>query len=155
KRIRAAAGIPDNAAVIGFFGALLERKRPHILLKLLQEMKTTADGRPVYGVVCGETLVPRDELYFRMLAGNDWQGGVVQAVLVDNVADWMAASDVMIAPAIDEPLARVGVEAQSMALPAIVSADGGLREVVEDGVSGLILDPDDFAAWLGAVRRVL
>jgi glycosyltransferase involved in cell wall biosynthesis len=99
--------------------------------------------------------MPRDETYFRMLAGGDWRGRVVEAGFVDNVAEWMAASDVMIAPAIDEPLARVGVEAQSMALPAIVSSDGGLREVVEDGVSGLVVDPDDFPAWVASVRRVL
>ena len=67
----------------------------------------------------------------------------------------MAASDVMIAPAVDEPLARVGVEAQAVGLPAIVSSDGGLREVVEHGVSGLVVDPHDFDGWLAAVRSVL
>src|SRR5690606_13513447 len=55
----------------------------------------------------------------------------------------------------DEPLARVGVEAQNAGLPAIVSSDGGLREVVEDGVSGLVVDPEDFEAWVAQVRRVL
>jgi glycosyltransferase involved in cell wall biosynthesis len=155
QRIRENAGIPADAAVIGFFGALIDRKRPHILLQILQRMKRTADGRPIYGIVCGETLEPRDKLYFQMLRDENWQGRVVLPGFVKNVGDWMAACDVMIAPAIDEPLARVGVEAQSTGLPAIVSSDGGLREVVEDGISGLVVDPGDFEAWVAQVRRVL
>jgi glycosyltransferase involved in cell wall biosynthesis len=67
----------------------------------------------------------------------------------------MAAADVMIAPAYREPLARVGVEAQMMGLPAVVSSDGGLTEVVAHEVSGLVVDPDAFDAWIEAVRRVL
>jgi glycosyltransferase involved in cell wall biosynthesis len=54
-----------------------------------------------------------------------------------------------------EPLARVGVEAQSMGLPAVISSDGGLTEVVEHGVSGLVVDPEPIEAWVDTVRRVL
>ena len=61
----------------------------------------------------------------------------------------------LVAPAIDEPLARVGVDAQSIGLPVIVSSDGGLREVVGDGVSGLVVDPEDFEGWVAGVSRIL
>ena len=155
RRIRAAAGIPAEAAVIGFFGALLSRKRPHVLLKLLRRLRQTVDGRPVYGVVCGEVLEPRDRDYFKMLEGENWEDRLVQAGFVENATEWMAACDVMVAPAVDEPLARVGVEAQSVGLPVVVSSDGGLREVVESGVSGLVVDPDDFEAWVDGVRSIL
>jgi glycosyltransferase involved in cell wall biosynthesis len=153
--IRAKAGIPEDAAVIGFVGALLERKRPHILLKLLKRIEKTEDGRPVYGVVCGETLEPRDKEYFRMLEAEEWRGRVVPPGFVNNAPEWMAACDVLVAPAIEEPLARVGVEAQSIGLPVMVSSDGGLREVVEHGVSGLVVEPDDFEGWVGGVSDIL
>lgn len=42
-----------------------------------------------------------------------------------------------------------------MGLPAIVSSDGGLVEVVEHGVSGLVVDPEPIEAWVAAVRSVL
>jgi glycosyltransferase involved in cell wall biosynthesis len=155
QRLRSQAGIPEDAAVIGFFGALLQRKQPHVLLEVLKRIPQTADGRPVVGVLCGEALAPRDEKFFALMAGWKEPRRVVQAGFVDNVGEWMAASDVMIAPAYDEPLARVGVEAQSAGLPAIVSSDGGLREVVEDGVTGLVVDPHDLDGWVAATRRVL
>lgn len=153
--MRSRAGIPEDAAVIGFVGALLARKRPHVLLKLLKRIEQTADGRKVYGIVCGETLEPHDRDYFRMLRAEEWGGRVVTPGFVTNAPEWMAACDVLVAPAIDEPLARVGVEAQSIGLPVMVSSDGGLKEVVEHGVSGLVVDPDDFEGWVAGVRQIL
>ena len=156
RRIREQAHIPQNAAVIGFFGSLLARKRAHVLVEILQRLSATADGRPIHGVICGDVQEPRDERYFTLLASDGaWRNRLTSPGFVGNVAEWMAACDVMIAPAVDEPLARVGVEAQSAGLPAIVSSDGGLREVVEDGVSGLVVDPYDFEAWVEKVRQVL
>lgn len=155
QRLRAEAGIPQDAAVIGFFGALLQRKQPHVLLEVLKRIPATADGRPVVGVLCGEALAPRDEQFFAMMASWREPDRVVQAGFVNNVGEWMAAADVMVAPAYDEPLARVGVEAQSAGLPAIVSSDGGLREVVEDAVTGLVVDPYDLDGWVSATRRIL
>jgi glycosyltransferase involved in cell wall biosynthesis len=90
-----------------------------------------------------------------MLADGRWSDRVKSPGFVSNAIEWMTACDVMIAPAVEEPLARVGVEAQSVGLPVIVSSDGGLREVVEHGVSGLIVDPDKFDDWVAAVQQVL
>ena len=153
RTIREAAGIPAHAGVIGFFGALVKRKRPHVLLRILERISATTDGRPVFGVVCGEVQEPPDEEFFsaRKTAG----GRLVEAGFVNNVMEWMAACDVMIAPAVEEPLARVAVEAQLAGLPVIVSSDGGLREVIEDGVSGIVADPRDLDAWTSNVRRIL
>lgn len=155
RRVRVAANLPAGAAVVGFFGNLIERKRPHVLLQILQRLKHTSDGRPVYGVFCGANTEPRDQTYSRMLEEGDWQGRIIINGYVSNVAEWMAACDVLVVPAVREPLARVGVEAQCIGLPAIVSSDGGLVEVVQDGVSGLIVAPDDFEGWVSGVRRVL
>jgi glycosyltransferase involved in cell wall biosynthesis len=154
-RIRKAHGIDGNAAVVAYFGTLSKRKRPHVLLRILKAIERTRDGRPVVGVICGGAVEPRDEAFYRMLGEEVWGGRLVLPGVVDNVGEWMAAADVMVAPAVREPLARVGVEAQSMGLPAIVSSDGGLVEVVEHGVSGLVVDPEPIEAWVAAVRSVL
>jgi glycosyltransferase involved in cell wall biosynthesis len=153
RRIRESAGIPIHAAVVGFFGALTRRKRPHVLLDILERIPETSDGRPVYGIVCGQALEPRDEVYFerRAAAGSR----LIAPGYVANPLDWMAASDVMVAPAVEEPLARVAIEGQLAGLPVIVSSDGGLREVIEDGVSGLITKPWDRDGWIVNVKRVL
>jgi glycosyltransferase involved in cell wall biosynthesis len=66
----------------------------------------------------------------------------------------MAACDVILAPAIDEPLARNVLEALALEVPVVVSTDGGLRELI-GGANGLLCDPYDTPAWVAATRRVL
>lgn len=54
-----------------------------------------------------------------------------------------------------EPLGRVAVECLATGTPCVVSATGGLVDVVEDGVQGLHVPPGDPVALAAALRRVL
>jgi glycosyltransferase involved in cell wall biosynthesis len=67
----------------------------------------------------------------------------------------MAACDIIVQPAYREPLARVGVEAQSVGAALMVSDDGGLKEVVRDGEDGFVLPADDFAAWTALAAALI
>jgi glycosyltransferase involved in cell wall biosynthesis len=67
----------------------------------------------------------------------------------------MAGCDAILAPAIDEPLGRNVLEAMALEIPAIVSTDGGLPELVRDGQNGLLRDPYDGPGWIAATRQIL
>lgn len=54
-----------------------------------------------------------------------------------------------------EPFGLVALESLALGTPAIVSNRGGLPEIVEDGVSGFVLSPDDVESWERAVRTLL
>lgn len=61
-------------------------------------------------------------------------------------AVWEAA-DVVVVPSIDpEPFGRVAVEAMAASKPVIAAAHGGLIEIVQTGVTGLLVAPRDRAA---------
>lgn len=66
-----------------------------------------------------------------------------------------AQSDVALVPSLTEPFGNVAVEAMAMGLPVVASRVGGLREIVEDGATGLLVEPGDAAALAAAVRRLL
>jgi glycosyltransferase involved in cell wall biosynthesis len=51
--------------------------------------------------------------------------------------------DLCVMPSSNESFGLVATEASAHELPIIVSNRGGLAEVVEDGVTGLLIDPDD------------
>ncbi|HRK29739.1 MAG TPA: glycosyltransferase [Tepidisphaeraceae bacterium] len=53
-----------------------------------------------------------------------------------------------------EAFGLVGVEAMSRELPVIASNMGGLPEVVDDGITGLLTPPNDAAALGAAMRRL-
>jgi UDP-glucose:tetrahydrobiopterin glucosyltransferase len=54
----------------------------------------------------------------------------------------------------DEPFGLVAVEAQAAGTPVIAYARGGLREVIADGVTGRLVDPDDIGLAAQAVAQV-
>ena len=67
-----------------------------------------------------------------------------------------AASDVFVAPNTGgESFGLVLVEALAAGLPVVASDIAGYREVVREGVDGLLVPPRDPGAIAGAVRRVL
>jgi glycosyltransferase involved in cell wall biosynthesis len=73
-----------------------------------------------------------------------------------DMPDVLAAADV-VADLSSEGLGITGTIREAMALgrPVVASAAGGNPELVEDGLSGLIVPPRDPAAVAAAVRRIL
>lgn len=68
----------------------------------------------------------------------------------------LAACDVFVQPSREEAFGLAAAEAMSCGVPVIASAAGGLSELVEDGVSGLLVTPGDIgslAANLGYLLR--
>ena len=66
-----------------------------------------------------------------------------------------AASAVVVPSRTTEGFSLVALEAAHAARPVIATGVGGLAETVQDGVTGLIVPPDDPAALAAAINRLL
>lgn len=154
-KVRAELGLPVDAALIGVFANHIERKRTHVLADIVAAITRTADGRPVYGLACGARAEPYDHRLDEKIERYRLQDRLVRPGFVRPVEKWMAACDVVLAPAVDEPLARNVLEAQALGVPVAVSTDGGLKELIRDGRNGLLCDPYDNEGWERATRRLL
>jgi glycosyltransferase involved in cell wall biosynthesis len=55
----------------------------------------------------------------------------------------------------DEPFATVFIEAMSAGKPVITASDGGINDVVQDGVHGLSIEPKNLDAAVHALQRML
>lgn len=97
-------------------------------------------------------------------SGSEWDRVQEAAALVPNVALWRSMSDVrpilattrlLLVPSLcEEASPRVVREAQVSGIPAIVSARGGLPEVLGDG--GVVVERyDDPDAWADAILEVV
>ncbi|HEY2586769.1 MAG TPA: glycosyltransferase [Tepidisphaeraceae bacterium] len=71
------------------------------------------------------------------------------------LAPLYANSDLLLFPSRTDTLGQVVMEAQACGLPVLVGDEGGPREVMDDGVTGLILPATDARAWTAAVEGLL
>lgn len=66
-----------------------------------------------------------------------------------------ASSDLFVFPSATDTLGQVVLEAQASGIPVLVSDQGGPRQVVEAGVTGLVLPAADAHAWEDAIVSLL
>jgi glycosyltransferase involved in cell wall biosynthesis len=72
-----------------------------------------------------------------------------------DVPQLLPALDLLLMPSWEEPFGRAMVEALAVGVPVAATSRGGPREVVRDGVDGLLLPPRDPAAWVTALDPLL
>jgi len=68
---------------------------------------------------------------------------------------YLSAADLFVFPGIGESLGMVYLEAQACGLPVVALRQGGVDQVVEDGVTGFLVPDPDPDAFARAVARLL
>ena len=71
------------------------------------------------------------------------------------VAALLAYADCLVLPSFAEGVPVVLMEAMAARLPVIATRVGGVSELVEDGVSGLLVPPGDVASLTQAIKQVM
>lgn len=74
---------------------------------------------------------------------------------VEELRSYYAAADVVWHPSRADTSSMVSLEAFGCGTPVIAAAVGGVPEVVEDDVSGLLIPPEDPQALAAATRRLM
>lgn len=61
---------------------------------------------------------------------------------VDNVGDYLSACDLFVFPSPDEALGSSLIDALQFGLPVVATRVGGIPELVEHGVNGILIEPE-------------
>jgi glycogen synthase len=67
----------------------------------------------------------------------------------------LAHADLLVLPSLYEELGTVLLEAMQAGLPIVASKTGGIPDVIEDVVAGLLVPPGDPGAFARAIDRLL
>ena len=151
--VRRALGIANDAFLVGSFSRLHPWKGQRVLLDALD----TLPG--VHAIVVGGALFSGEEPFEAELRARVSQpplSGRVQLLGTrGDVPSLIAACDVVVHTSVlPEPFGRVLVEALLAYRPLIASNAGGVREIVEDGVTAQLVAPGDAAELARAIQRV-
>jgi len=151
EAFRRELGVGDEV-LVGWVGRLVEVKdcRNFIAAASLIRGKCRRDVR---FVVVGDG-VEREALerYSRELGVHD---SLVFTGNRTDIPDVMAALDVFVLSSVNEGFGRVLVEAMAAGTAVVSTMVGGTVDVVEDGVSGILVPPSDSEALADAVSRVI
>jgi glycosyltransferase involved in cell wall biosynthesis len=72
----------------------------------------------------------------------------------EKFVDWIYDFDVFVLPSLEEAFGHVVIEALACVKPVVVSRVGGLMEIVEDGKTGLFVEPKNSRAIAGAIYSI-
>ena len=150
-------GQPENdRPVFGYFGNLNPWKGTSVLLEAARQLidEGLRFELRVHGGAPFQADSFKDEIarLFKKTAPSVQQRGAYRR---EDIADLIAAVDCTIVPSIwweNAPLV-IG-EAQSQRKPVITSNIGGMAEMVQDGVNGITVSPNDARALAAAMRRM-
>jgi glycosyltransferase involved in cell wall biosynthesis len=144
---RARLVVHAEEIVVGAVGALVARKGHRALLDAMalvrQRQDHAADPAARSGrircMIAGEGPLQAELANQARELG--LQSGVQFLGQLAEPRELLWASDMFVMPSFKEGLGVAALEAMACGLPIIVSAVGGLREVVEGGVSGILVPP--------------
>jgi glycosyltransferase involved in cell wall biosynthesis len=147
---KAALGLPARLH-IGAVGRLEPEKAFDLLIRAVHQLNAG-------GIVCGLTIVgeghdrPRLEAVVAELRLADrvqlvgWQSDVKR---------WFEAMDVFALSSRREGLPNVLLEAMALGVPCVSTNIAGIPRLIEDGVSGRLVPPDDLPALVAGLKEVL
>lgn len=80
---------------------------------------------------------------------------ILFAGFVDDPASHVALMDINVLPSRNEGLGLTVIESMAAGVPTLGSRSGGIREIIEDGISGLLFEEGNAEALCGALERVV
>ena len=155
--VRRRFNLPHDAKLVSVVGQLTPWKGHDELLLAWAKVRRRVRGNIL--LIVGSPLWPEDqawEAYLKELADRLGLAGSVRFLgQRDDVASIVAASAALVIPSKAEPFGRVALEGMALGKPVVGTDAGGLPEVVADGLTGLLVKPEDAHALASAIERVL
>lgn len=143
--------LPDNALAIGMVAQLIPRKGHRYLIEAIH---TLSREYPSLKVLCfGQgPLLARLESAVR----EKGLSAVIQFTgFRTDLPQWLGGLDILAHPADMEGLGVSLLQASAAAVPIVATRAGGLPEAVQDGTTGLLVEPGNIPALTGALRQLI
>lgn len=156
RTLRVAIGLPAEALVVTYTGRLLKGKG---LETLLSAFSTVAASRPEARLLLvgsgKDQMLSAEETLREQAERLKLRDRVTFTGRVENVVDYLRASDVFAFPSLFEALGLSLIEAAACGLPCVGTRTGGIVDVIDEGRSGVLVEPEDTTGLAEALSGLL
>lgn len=144
EMFRREIGVSATTVMVGQVGGIEPRKRQHITLKAVRKV---VDRFPdIHFVFIGNPR-PEHQAYYKELHTIAKNLGIADKVSFipfrTDIVEVYASLDINLLVSADEGFGRTIIEAGYLGVPSIGTHSGGIPELIEDGVTGCLVNLDD------------
>jgi phosphatidylinositol alpha 1,6-mannosyltransferase len=143
RELQRQSGMPDGEAVLGFVGRFSVEKNVALLAKIQHELDQNQEK--FHFLVVGHG---GEESWLRERLPRAEFPGVLRG---EELARAYAGMDLFVFPSHTDTFGNVVLEALASGVPAIVTPSGGPKTIVREGVTGRIVQDDEFAAAISGI----
>lgn len=141
-----------EGTVVGVTSRLCAGKGIDVLLQAMRVMRDTNASEPVHLLVAGDG--PERQALERLAVSLEIEHDVSMVGWVEDLSAFWQQCDVAAVPSTSiETFGMAAVEPMAYGLPVVATRNGGLCEVVDDGVTGFLVAPGNADALAAALAR--
>lgn len=135
--VRKKLNIPSDAFVLFSLGHLGEIKGHHHTILALQYI----DNKNVHLYIAGSGEDQEKKSLQQLVEQHQLQERVHFIGQTDIANEWMQACDIFIQPSLEEAFGMVFIEAGAFAKPVIATSVGGIKDIILNNQTGLLVEP--------------
>lgn len=144
-------GLDPNKKIIGHIGRLSSVKGQKFLILAMNIL--LKKRKDIQGIIIGDG--GEAAALKKLIKEKSLEEDVILASSVSDTSLALSVMDVFAMPSLQEGLGISILEAQAQGVPVVASRVGGIPTVIEDGASGLLVDPEDPEALAEGIERLL
>lgn len=146
-------GFSDRTFVFGAAGRFSREKGHRILLDAFLLLQKMLPGQPMELLLLGEG---REENALRSQARRlGIEARVYFAGFQRRSAAWMKVMNCLVQPSLIDGTPNSVLEAMLLGIPVVATNTGGIPDVIDDGETGLLAEPDSPSALAEAMKKMV
>ncbi|MBX3058694.1 MAG: glycosyltransferase family 4 protein [Anaerolineae bacterium] len=154
--LRQKLGLPPDGKYVIYTGRLVSYKGLPLLLNVWPEIVRQHPDARLLLVGTGGLDIHNCEAELKAAAhANGLQDSIIFTGSVQNVPDYLQASDIFVLPTEDDAFPSSLIEAMTCRLAVVSTPVGAIKIILTDGQNGLLVPPGDFEQLFRAVDSLL
>lgn len=139
RGLRQKLGLPPNSKLIGFVGRLEPVKGCALFIQAISQL--AGSHSDYHFVIVGEG--PERESLERQARGLDLEKQIYFCGFCDDITAIFKSLDLYVLPSLGEGIPLALLEAMAHGVPVIATSVGGVPEVIEDRINGILVPPNN------------